>query len=142
MENLTFLLKRTYQNKDKTLGTLYLQDANNEIVFMCRTLELPWRNNERKVSCIPAGTYQIVHHNSPKFGWSLWLQEVPGRTGILIHKGNYTRDILGCILPGLYHDDIDKDGIKDVVHSTVCVDALKHYTQNSKATIITITDPK
>ena len=137
-----FVLKRFFKNEQKTLGTLYMYSAEEsgaELICMFKTLELPWKNNERRVSCIPIGTYEIKEHTSPKFGWSLWLQDVPNRTAILIHRGNYTRDILGCILPGLYHTDIDNDGIKDVVHSTITVETLKHYIKMLKPNKITIT---
>jgi hypothetical protein len=42
---------------------------------------------------------------------------VPDRDGIKIHKGNYTSQILGCVLPGLHHIDLNKDGIMDVSNS-------------------------
>jgi hypothetical protein len=46
------------------------------------------------------------------------VQNVPKRSGIKIHVANYTRQLRGCIAPGLSHADIDKDGIMDVVSST------------------------
>ncbi len=46
------------------------------------------------------------------------LVGVDGRSYIQIHPGNYTRQIQGCILPGLGLKDIDKDGIFDVTNST------------------------
>ena len=27
--------------------------------FICYTIELPWKNNEKRVSCIPVGKYFI-----------------------------------------------------------------------------------
>lgn len=77
--------------------------------FTCRTAELPWVNNEVGRSCIPLGTYLVVPHDSPQFGRSLHVTNVPGRTEILFHVGNWAahRDMiearsnsLGCILPG------------------------------------------
>lgn len=65
------------------------------------TLELPWAGNERRKSCIPTGDYTLSPYNSKKFG-SVWLvEDVPGRTGILIHAGNTVSDTSGCILVGL-----------------------------------------
>ncbi|ACI54453.1 conserved hypothetical protein [Rhizobium leguminosarum bv. trifolii WSM2304] len=70
------------------------------------TLEEAWRENQPKVSSIPAGTYQCVPH-----GWEtgtavskpkVWqLLNVPGRSSILIHIGNTTKDTEGCILAGM-----------------------------------------
>lgn len=77
--------------------------------FWCHTLELPWRDNRRKESCIPAGNYNVVLRKSPKFGWTYWVQNVPGRSWILFHSGNFAGDVKaglqshveGCILLGL-----------------------------------------
>ena len=50
---------------------------------------------------IPKGTYQINVVWSPKFkGYYPRLENVPSRSGILIHSGNYAKDTLGCILVG------------------------------------------
>lgn len=77
--------------------------------FGCYTLELPWRENQVNVSCIPAGEYRAVWNFSPTFQRELYLlEEVPGRTGIRIHPGNragdesqgFVSDSLGCILLG------------------------------------------
>lgn len=72
------------------------------------TLELPWRDNKRGVSCIPAGTYLVKWWKSPSKGWVYRLQDVPGRNYILIHSANFAGDItkgfrselLGCIALG------------------------------------------
>ena len=64
------------------------------------SLEPPWLNNRRNVSCIPDGTYRCLRHQSDKYG-SVWaLQGVPRRSGILIHAGNVVDDTQGCILLG------------------------------------------
>jgi len=54
----------------------------------CRTLEPPWAGNEPYESCIPEGIYRWQRHNSPRHGETLCLQDVLGRTGILIHVAN------------------------------------------------------
>jgi hypothetical protein len=64
-------------------------------------MELPWRNNERNISCIPTGKYKMVLHKSSRFGNCFWVQNVPGRDEILIHHGNTERDTEGCILVGI-----------------------------------------
>lgn len=90
--------------------------------FACKTLELPWRDNQRNVSCIPEGEYVVRRHQSPKFGQTFIILEkhgghVSGRKWILIHQGNYVTDIRGCILVGNDFHDINQDGLKDVVNS-------------------------
>lgn len=67
---------------------------------LCVTLEDPWRNNQKSVSCIPAGTYKCVPHSGTKYK-NVWrLENVKGREAILIHAGNSTKDTEGCILVG------------------------------------------
>jgi hypothetical protein len=77
-------------------GVLLLDGAT-----LCGTLEQPWHDNEHGVSCIPAGVYRCIPHNTPHFP-NVW--EVTGvydRAAILIHAGNTTADTHGCILVGL-----------------------------------------
>lgn len=64
------------------------------------TLELPWRDNQFQISCIPEGIYKCVWHLSPKFGWTYLLTGTAPRTHILFHAGNYPKDSWGCILLG------------------------------------------
>lgn len=73
---------------------------NNDKPWMV-TLELPWRNNLRKVSCIPAGRYSMTWMYSMKFLRHLFvLGMVPGRDFIELHIGNTIKDTEGCILLG------------------------------------------
>ena len=76
--------------------------------FQCYSAELPWRDNRRKVSCIPEGDYPVRIVQSPRFGRIYGLFNVPGRSSVLIHSGNFSGDISlgyashveGCILLG------------------------------------------
>jgi hypothetical protein len=94
-----FRLRRSDQG---TEGTLVAGD------FDCRTLELPWRENRKQISCIPAGEYDVEIRLSNKYGRVYWVRRVPNRTYILIHSGNYAGDkskgfkshVMGCILLG------------------------------------------
>ncbi len=52
------------------------------------------------------------------------MKGVVDRSAISIHPGNYTRDILGCQLPGKYMKDIDGDGTLDVANSGVALDEM------------------
>lgn len=62
------------------------------------TLEPPWRNNQRNISCIPAGTYIAELVESPKYGFVYEITNVPGRTHVLNHWGNKLDETLGCVL--------------------------------------------
>jgi len=68
---------------------------------ICLTLELPWKDNERNISCIPDGTYHCEKIISPKYGVTFEICGVPDRTHILFHWGNTEKDSKGCILLGL-----------------------------------------
>ena len=107
---------RTIDNGKQTNGVLYVEN-DGTIVFECYTLELPWKDNQRRVSCIPQGTYKAVKHRSPKFGNSVWIKDVPNRSEILIHPANYVRQLLGCIAVGKDLKDIDGDGLEDTTSS-------------------------
>jgi hypothetical protein len=45
------------------------------------------------------------------------VREVPDRSEILIHAGNYVSDTLGCILVGRQYTDLDGDGLTDITRS-------------------------
>ena len=57
-----------------------------------KSLELPWRNNMRKLSCIPTGDYKCQIVNSPRFGRVYGVLAVSGRSSILIHSANLAGD--------------------------------------------------
>jgi hypothetical protein len=107
-----------YDYEDKqTTGKLFVYSEGGELELSLFTLELPWKDNKRRVSCIPEGEYKVIKHISPKFGECLWIQDVPNRSEILVHRGNHHTQILGCVLAGLDLKDINKDGYKDVTSS-------------------------
>lgn len=101
----------TWVNKDCTIGRLTCGE------FRCFTLELPWEKNQKDISCIPAGIYNATMHNSASKGQVVLLLNVDGRTYIEIHAGNYTSQILGCILVGDSIKYLNSDGIPDVTNS-------------------------
>lgn len=110
-------LVRLARNEKQTLGQgVIFSEAYEPLLDFC-TLELGWKNNQRRVSCIPSGAYTVKKRYSKKYAWHLHVQDVPGRDWILIHHGNFYTDILGCILPGADHVDINADGLKDVTSS-------------------------
>lgn len=88
----------TTRYNDCTLGRLTVE--GNE--FQCFTMELPDNGNRVNVSCIPAGVYQAFKRYSPSKDCEvIQLLDVPNRTYIQIHVGNYLHQIKGCILVGL-----------------------------------------
>ena len=68
--------------------------------LICNTIELPWKNNETKVSCIPEGEYFLSKRYSPKFQWHLEVLDVQNRSLILFHPANNAlQELHGCIAP-------------------------------------------
>jgi len=69
-------------------------------VFCSHTIELPWKDNHRGISCIPEGRYPVRKRFSLKRQWHLEVSQVPGRSLILIHAANDAlHELQGCIAP-------------------------------------------
>lgn len=75
--------------------------TNGELVLkVCNTIELPWLQNQRNVSCIPEGRYELKKRFTKKHKHHLVIANVTGRSGILIHPANDAkRELQGCIAP-------------------------------------------
>ncbi len=139
MKKAVLIRQRSLSNDKQTCGRFILVDEKGDVAFHCASLELPWLNNQRNVSCIPSGTYEVTKVHSPKFGdGTLSVNSVQGRSHILIHPGNYTSDIEGCILLGERFADLNKDNITDVINSKVTVESLKSLADEFTLTIIWI----
>lgn len=93
---LDITIVRTSGNASSTTGELFVDGR-----FVAHTLELPWRNNQSYVSAIPAGSYAAHLRFDKPDGWRLQLDNVPSRSGVQLHIGNYPRQIEGCVLVGL-----------------------------------------
>lgn len=89
-------LLRVGPTKQATFGVL--RDEN--LIPFAVTLENPWLDNQRNVSCIPEGRYECKRVQSPRFGNTFEVTNVPNRSHILFHKGNKEDDTQGCILVG------------------------------------------
>lgn len=89
----TITLKRISADTEGTYGVLI--DGSKPFAV---TLERPWADNQRSVSCIPAGTYTCARKVSPRFGNTFEITGVPGRSHILFHAGNIAADTEGCVL--------------------------------------------
>lgn len=91
---MELLISRNYHTKG-TNGALHVNGKP-----FCFTIELPWKDNAPKVSCIPEGSYNIVKRHSDDHGNHLLVQGVPGRSYILIHPANNAlKELRGCIAP-------------------------------------------
>ena len=115
-------LRRTDYYPDCTLGIMTVGG------FQAYSIERPWLNNKKAVSCIPKGVYKFVPHNwesSAKFKFAkVWrLLDVPNRTAILIHNGNTSKDVIGCIAVGSIRGSLG--GKHAVLNSRETLDKLR-----------------
>jgi hypothetical protein len=112
-----YLLDRVYL-PDRTLSSLISPQAG----IIAKTLELPWRDNARSISCIPEDEYLVIYSGPvlkddpttevdesggriPRpYAHYIVLdytgKSVTGRSGILIHAGIDVNHSLGCIIVG------------------------------------------
>ena len=97
---INLLLIRDTFSEESTLGELFI---NGERI--CDTLERPYFNNLKNISCIPEGNYKVrlrlPRESATRNYVHLLVQEVPDRDWILFHRGNTAKDTSGCILVGL-----------------------------------------
>ena len=90
MTTITAVIARRYE-ASQTPGSFIVFDQDR-LALSVKSLELPWLDNERSVSCIPAGTYDCERIQHPKYGHCWLVRGVVGRDGILIHIGNYAAE--------------------------------------------------
>tara|TARA_R100000541_G_scaffold57824_1_gene68281 strand:- start:292 stop:975 length:684 start_codon:yes stop_codon:yes gene_type:complete len=116
-ELLRVRLSRILDDGTQTLGIMDVLGTNeNQILFSLATVELPYKGNQPKVSCIPTDNYRVVSYATGKWGNCFWLignekgdyvkNQISGdgftRGSILIHAGSKaTSNLQGCIGPGL-----------------------------------------
>jgi len=97
--DVNLLIIRDTFTDNSTLGKLFINGEK-----FCDTLELPYRDNQRSVSCIPAGQYEVrlryAEESASRKYTHLLVKDVPNRSYILFHKGNKPSNTRGCILVG------------------------------------------
>lgn len=135
-------LIRTDQNDFQTMGVLVLVEDNDNLLFDCKTLELPWKDNKKGISCIPDGRYTVKKRTSTKYGKHLWISDVPNRDMILIHTGNYNSQTHGCVLVGKELKDINKDGQLDVTESVKTMGKLMSFVTDEDIPLLVVTIKK
>lgn len=76
-----------------TFGVLTICDH-----AFCVTLEPPDECNRRNISNIPDSQYMCKRIESPQFGETFEIINVPGRSHVLFHAGNFVGDTRGCVI--------------------------------------------
>lgn len=116
---MKIIIRRRKSGSDGTPGRL-VTDAG----FACDTLELPWKDNQRGMSCVKPDSYLGWIWGSPSMGRPvIRLEDKHGRRDCLIHNGNFAGDVTidldgdggagdlitqvhGCTLVGMGYGDI------------------------------------
>ena len=92
------IIRKVFTDKS-TIGELFLNGEK-----FCDTLELPYIDNQKSISCIPIGQYKVrlrlPRESATRDYIHLLVQEVKDRSYILFHRGNTAKDTRGCILVG------------------------------------------
>tara|TARA_B110000438_G_scaffold299594_1_gene350106 strand:+ start:5473 stop:6021 length:549 start_codon:yes stop_codon:yes gene_type:complete len=100
VKGVNLLIIRDTFTDVSTIGNLYLDGE-----WLCDTLENPYLNNQRNISCIPEGQYKVrlrtARESATKDYLHLLVQDVPDRSLILFHSGNTAKDTRGCVLVGI-----------------------------------------
>lgn len=111
MNDISITLVRVDTGPDGTFGILYLPESlrpPKTDTDHLHCAEPPWRDNRANISCIPPDRYICTLAVSPTYGLCPHILDVPGRTDILIHWGNWAGDTeaglysdsAGCVLAG------------------------------------------
>ena len=99
VKGVNLLLLRDMFTDKSTIGELFVNGER-----FCDTLELPWKDNQRSISCIPEGQYKVrirlPRESATRDYMHLLVKDVKDRDYILFHIGNTAKDTRGCILVG------------------------------------------
>ena len=99
-KGVNLLIIRETFTEVSTIGKLFLDGE-----FLCDTLENPYLNNQRNISCIPEGIYpvriRLPRESATRDYMHLLVKDVKDRDYILFHIGNTAKDTRGCILVGI-----------------------------------------
>lgn len=93
LTKMQLILNRTYYPNSTTGKILH---EGKQLSF---SLELPWKDNQKDISCLPEGEYELAKRYSKKHSWHLILKGTYPRELCLIHEANYVRQLRGCIAP-------------------------------------------
>lgn len=119
---MILILQREEQTKDGLFGHIIV--GLDKFI----TLELPWEDNQKNISCIPAGKYSCKYTWSTRFNRRHYLVSgVPDRAGIRIHPANTASQLNGCIALGLGIGDFK--GKKGVTNSRKAVGIFETLTE-------------
>lgn len=126
------LISRLGDNGIETLGSLVIGDNQ----FGCSTLELAWKDNQKNISCIPKGTYNCKwSFMFSELAYHYQIMNVPNRSGLFFHAGNFFFNSKGCIILGSLPQDINYDGQNDLIHSKEILSSFEKFMNKQPFTL-------
>lgn len=138
----TVYIIRDIIGRNQCLGSFIVINEKHNVIFARHSLERGWLNNQKNISCVPAGTYPLKLEYSPRFDMDLWeIYDVPNRSECKIHAANFWEQLNGCIAPGEARFNIGRDSHLDMVNSG---DTLQEFLDcmgdDTEARIVIIND--
>jgi hypothetical protein len=121
METATLTINR-YEENGNTIHSHIIYKHQNTICH--------FQGIERKGYEIPQGEFMANYNHSPKFNTKLYNINIPNRQGIRIHWGNSYKDVIGCVIVGLYRKD------ETILNSKYMVNTLHHISKGKQLKII------
>lgn len=96
-----WIIYRIKQDSKGTISANFINTGDDTFNQFGYNVELPYESNSIMVSAIPSGIYAFEKRVSDARGEYLAILNVPNRTAILVHVGNFMKDTNGCVLPCL-----------------------------------------
>ena len=135
-EHVKLHVQRTRETPNATLGTMTI-DGRTDTWYILEPggPDSTVAGSDKRIN---AGTYTLKPYSSAKYKDVYELQQVPGRTKILLHSGNYHNHTLGCLMPGKGHGT--KDGDVAVWRSKEAMNEIKPLLKQARTITVTITN--
>ena len=126
-------IRRTWETPQSIISELWI-DGQWECYGLEPSRTTPYYPGH---PCIPAGTYKVVLTPSPHLGYlTPEVLNVPGRTAIRWHIGNYPKDVLGCVAVG------EMKALDRVIESQKAFEVLMTLLKTADEITAVYTDPE
>ncbi|CCN68937.1 DUF5675 family protein [Vibrio nigripulchritudo] len=136
-QTLNIKVVRIKQHTDTTLSRFKIEGKTSNMYFLePGGPDSKVAGSDKRIS---VGRYKLKKYSSAKYPKAYELLNVPGRTKILIHSGNYHDDTLGCLLPGKSYTKL-KDGNYMTTSSKSARDELFSEIEKYESTYIEISN--
>ncbi len=136
-----YIIRDTIGN-NQSLATHLVID-HGRLLYSGHLLERGWRDNQKNISCVPAGTYDLVKEYSGKFKCELWeAKGIPDRSECKFHSANYWDQLNGCFSPGEARLNIGHDTELDMIYSGDMLEIFMNAMGSDiRARLVIIDDP-